>query len=56
MKIRKPTAPGIVLFLLCLMYFLTYIDRGDGATAGPIIQKEFELCKTQLGLVLSGFA
>jgi hypothetical protein len=33
MKIRKPTAPGIVLFLLCLMYFLTYIDRVNVATA-----------------------
>jgi MFS family permease len=56
MKIRKPTAPGMVLFLICLMYFLTYIDRVNVATAGPIIQKEFDLSNTQLGLVLSGFA
>jgi MFS family permease len=56
MKIRKPTAPGIVLFLLCLMYFLTYIDRVNVGTAASSIQKEFGLSNTQLGLVFSGFA
>src|ERR1700682_1235696 len=56
MKIRKPTAPGIVLFLLCLMYFLTYIDRVNVATAAGSIKKEFGLSNTQLGLVFSGFA
>ncbi|HEX3761842.1 MAG TPA: MFS transporter, partial [Kofleriaceae bacterium] len=49
-------APSVVLFLLCLMYFLTYIDRVNTATAGPQIQKEFGLSNTQLGLVFSGFA
>jgi MFS family permease len=56
MKIRKPTAPGIVLFLLCMMYFLTYIDRVNVGTAASSIQKEFGLSNTQLGLVFSGFA
>src|SRR5258708_26740582 len=56
MKIRKPTAPGIVLFLLWLMYFLTYIDRVNVGTAASSIQKEFGLSNTQLGLVFSGFA
>src|SRR5229473_934343 len=56
MKIRRPTAPGIVLFLLCLMYFLTYIDRVNVGTAASSIQKEFNLSNTQLGLVFSGFA
>jgi MFS family permease len=56
MKLRKPTASGIVLFLLCLMYFLTYIDRVNIATAAGSIKKEFGLSNTQLGLVFSGFA
>src|SRR6202171_5865692 len=56
MKVRKPTAPDIVLFLLCLMYFLTYIDRVNVATAAGSIKKEFGLSNTQLGLVFSGFA
>lgn len=56
MKIRKPTAPSIVLFLLCLMYFLTYIDRVNVATAASEIKKEFDLSNKQLGLVFSGFA
>ncbi len=56
MRIRKPTAPGIVLFLLCLMYFLTYIDRVNIATAAGSIKKEFTLTNTQLGLIFSGFA
>src|SRR5712671_1272304 len=56
MKIRKPTAPGIVLFLLCLMYFLTYVDRVNVGTAASSIKKEFGLSNTQLGLVFSGFA
>src|SRR5262245_27781890 len=50
------TAPNVVLFLLCLMYLFTYVDRVNIATAGPIIGKEFGLSKTQLGLVFSGFA
>src|ERR1700687_2021745 len=56
MKIRKPTAPGIVLFLLCLMYFLTYIDRVNVSTAAGSIKKEFGFSNTQLGLIFSGFA
>lgn len=56
MKIRKPTAPGIVLFLLCLMYLLTYIDRVNVATASTELKKDFHLSNTEFGLVLSGFA
>jgi len=55
MKIRKPTAPSIVLFLLCLMYFLTYIDRVNIATAASDIQKDFGLSKTQYGFAFSAF-
>ncbi len=54
--IRRPTAPGIVLFLLCLMYFITYVDRVNVGTAAGAIKAEFHLNNTELGLILSGFA
>lgn len=53
---RRVTAPGMVLFLLCLMYFITYVDRVNVGTAGPAIKGELGLSNTQLGLVFSAFA
>jgi len=54
---REPfTAPNIVLGMLCVMYFLTYVDRVNLSTASSAIQKEFGLSPTQLGFVLSAFA
>ena len=47
MRIRKPSAPGIVLFLLCAMYFLTYVDRVNISSAATDIQKEFGINKEQ---------
>src|ERR1041384_7141083 len=55
MRIRKPSAPGIVLFLLCVMYFLTYVDRVNISTAATDIQKEFGLSKTEYGFAFSAF-
>jgi MFS family permease len=55
MRIRKPSAPSIVLLLLCVMYFLTYVDRVNIATAASDIQKEFGLNKTQYGYAFSAF-
>ena len=48
-------APTIVLSLLCRMYFITYLDRVNIATAATAIQAEFGLTKTDLGLVLGIF-
>jgi MFS family permease len=56
MRIRKPSAPGIVLLLLCVMYFLTYVDRVNISSAATDIQKEFGLNKTQYGFAFSAFA
>ena len=38
------------------MYFVTYVDRVNIATAGSEIRKELSLSNTQLGLVFSAFA
>jgi MFS family permease len=53
---RYMTPPNIVLFLLCLMYLITYVDRVNISTAAVDIRKEFDLTNTQLGLVFSAFA
>ncbi len=55
-KLPRLSAPSIVLFLLCLMYFITYVDRVNVATAASDIQKDFTLSKTQMGYVFSAFA
>jgi ACS family glucarate transporter-like MFS transporter len=57
MKLFRPT--GIVLLMLSLMYLITYIDRVNVSTAsvGPLgFGKEFNLSKTEIGLVFSAFA
>ena len=50
----KPT--HVVLTMLCIMYFITYVDRVNIGTAASEIQKELHLSNTQLGLVFSAFA
>jgi MFS family permease len=49
-------ATHVVLALLCIMYFITYIDRVNVSTAASAIQKELQLSNTQLGLIFSAFA
>src|ERR1700688_3733216 len=45
-----------VLFLLCIMYFITYVDRVNVSTAASIFGKELNLSNTQIGFVFSAFA
>ena len=49
-------ATNVVLALLCLMYFITYLDRVNVSTAADGFGKEFGLSKTEIGLVFSAFA
>lgn len=46
----------MILFILCLMYFIAYIDRVNISVAGPILRKEMGLSATELGLIFSAFA
>jgi ACS family D-galactonate transporter-like MFS transporter len=46
----------IVLFALCLMYFIAYIDRVNIAVAAPVLRHELGLTPVQLGIVFSAFA
>src|SRR6185437_6078301 len=45
----------IVLFLLCLMYLITYLDRVSIANTAPLISREFGFSKTTMGLIFSSF-
>jgi MFS family permease len=53
-KYLRPT--HIVLAVLALMYFITYLDRVNVSTAADGFGKDFHLSKTQIGLVFSLFA
>lgn len=46
----------IILAVMCVMYFISYIDRVNIAVAGPLIRDEMGLTSMQLGLVFSAFA
>ena len=55
MRLRLKATHG-VLAMLCVMYFITYVDRVNIGTAASDIQKELHLSNTQLGLIFSAFA
>lgn len=54
MKNRRATT--VVLAIMCLMYFITYLDRVNVSTAGVVFGKELHFSHTQLGFVFSAFA
>src|ERR1700730_17296355 len=56
LKYLRFRATTIVLLMLCLMYLITYLDRVNVSTAAAGFGKEFNLSKTQIGLVFSAFA
>ncbi|WP_026596076.1 MFS transporter [Methyloferula stellata] len=49
----KPTHG--VLALLCVMYFITYIDRVNIGTAASAIKSDLGLSHTQMGVIFSAF-
>ena len=53
------TRPGksrwFVLFLISLMYLITYLDRVNISTAAPVISKEFGFDKITMGVIFSAF-
>src|ERR1700687_4393589 len=46
----------LALLSICLMSFISYIDRVNISVAGPMIRKELGLSATELGLIFSAFA
>ena len=55
-RMRVLRVSRVVLLLLCLMYFITYLDRVNVSTAAAGFGKDFNLGSTQIGLVFSAFA
>src|ERR1700686_2385026 len=45
-----------VLGLLCVLYFITYVERLNVSPAAIVFGKEFGLSNTQVGFVFSAFA
>ncbi|MDB5990010.1 MAG: lacY proton/sugar symporter family protein [Herbaspirillum sp.] len=56
MKRFRLKATTTVLVMLCLMYFITYIDRVNVSTAAGQFKSELGLSNTQLGFIFSAFA
>jgi ACS family D-galactonate transporter-like MFS transporter len=46
----------LILLVLCLMYFISYVDRVNISVAAPMLRKEFGLTPIELGLIFSAFA
>ena len=46
----------VVLFVVCLIYLITYLDRVNISIAAPLMMAEFGLNKVEWGLVLSVFS
>ncbi|MDW3685574.1 MFS transporter [Cupriavidus sp. CV2] len=53
---KRLRATSVVLGMLCIMYFITYLDRVNVSTAASGFGQEFNLSKTEIGLVFSAFA
>ena len=51
-----PKIRHLIVFVLCLMYFIAYIDRVNISVAGPTLRKELGLTPIDLGLIFSAFA
>ncbi len=49
-------ATRMVLFMLCAMYMITYIDRVNISTAAGVFKEELHLSNTQYGTIFSAFA
>lgn len=59
MSLRAPAAlPGLplrVVVLLAAAVFINYFDRGNLATASPLLKDELGLSNSQMGVLLSAF-
>lgn len=59
----KPSTVGLstarlpmqVVLLLALAIFINYVDRGNLATAAPLVQDELRLSNAEMGVLLSAF-
>ncbi|HEV2281861.1 MAG TPA: MFS transporter [bacterium] len=55
-RVRGVRIRYLILGLISLMYFITYIDRTNISVAAPVIEKSLHFSKIQMGLIFSAFA
>ncbi|PWT98946.1 MAG: MFS transporter [Terriglobia bacterium] len=53
---KRFSPPHTVLALLCLLYFILFVNRVNISTAGPLMKADLGLSNTQLGLAFSAFS
>lgn len=53
--VRKGPSAARLVLLVTAAVFINYIDRGNLATAAPLVQDELRLSESQLGVLLSAF-
>src|SRR5260370_37945824 len=54
-QLRVSAIGPTVVPLLAVAIFINYVDRGNLATAAPLIKDQLKLSNTQIGLLLSAF-
>ncbi len=54
-KAGKPIDPRMLVLLVSFALLLNYIDRGNLATAAPLVKQELGLDAAQIGLLMSAF-
>jgi len=52
---KLPGLPIRVVLLLATVVFINYVDRGNLATASPLLKDELGLSNAQIGILLSAF-
>lgn len=52
---RALTPPAQLVLLMAASLFINYVDRGNLATAGPLLQDELHLSATEFGTLVSAF-
>ena len=53
---RRFAVRHLILLVLCLMYFVAYVDRVNISVAAPTIRRQLALTPVELGLIFSAFA
>src|SRR5215470_11015141 len=45
----------LIVVLMAVAVFINYVDRGNLATAAPVMKDQLKLSNTEMGLLLSAF-
>ena len=56
MFLRRFKATQLTFMLICLMYFILYVDRANIGTAAGELRRDMHLSNTDLGLIFSAFS